>query len=311
MVVGAEQVDLVLEAAVALVQVVGRIGGEVRVLAVRATDHAILVVTEVGGAHPDGALLVEDMPLLAQAIDGLVDQTHTLIVLGVQGALGEPDVEVDVELRQRLLLLFELVRVGELAGDVDLFVGRQFEQVGTRSEHARREVADVASRVAALRGRLSLRRGEDGTREAVHLRTRVVDVVLPGDGGTRRGEHPGDRIAESGPARVSDVEGSGRVRAHELDVDALAHLRVVRPVRVPCVDDDLRQRTGGCSVEADVDESGARDLGARDAVDAGETVGDLLSQLTRVRAKRLGQAHGDVRRPVAVVAVAGALEHDV
>ena len=33
-VVGAEQVDLVREAAVALVQVVGRVGGEVRVLAV-------------------------------------------------------------------------------------------------------------------------------------------------------------------------------------------------------------------------------------------------------------------------------------
>ena len=72
-VVGTEQVDLVREAAVALVEVVGGVGGEVGVDAVAATDDAVLVVAEVGGAHPDGVVLVEDVALGAQALDGGVD----------------------------------------------------------------------------------------------------------------------------------------------------------------------------------------------------------------------------------------------
>lgn len=110
---------------------------------------------------------------------------------------------------------------------------------------------------------------------------------------------------------MGDVQGSGRVRGDELDVHADASLRGVRAVRGAGIDDDLRQCTGGSGIETDVDEPRACDLGARDAVDGGEAVDDLLCELARVRAERLGQAHGDVRGPVAVVAVAGALQHDV
>ena len=81
-VVGAEQVDLVREAAVALVQVVGGVGGEVGVLAVRAADDAVLVVAEVGRAHPYRALVVEDVALRAQTVDGLVDQAGLAVAPG-------------------------------------------------------------------------------------------------------------------------------------------------------------------------------------------------------------------------------------
>ena len=42
-----------------------------------------------------------------------------------------------------------------------------------------------------------------------------------------------------------------------------------------------------------------------------ETVGDLLRELPGVRTERLGELHGDVGGPVAVVAIARALEGDV
>ena len=73
-VVGAEQVDLVREAAVALVEVVGGVGGEVGADAVGAADDAVLVVAEVGGAHPHRAVLLEDVALGAEPLHGVVDR---------------------------------------------------------------------------------------------------------------------------------------------------------------------------------------------------------------------------------------------
>ena len=55
-VVGAPDVDLALEAALALVLVVGDVRGEVGVLAAGAHEHAILVVAELGRAQPQRAL---------------------------------------------------------------------------------------------------------------------------------------------------------------------------------------------------------------------------------------------------------------
>ena len=97
-VVGAEQVDLLGEAAVLLGQVVGGVGGEVRRLAVRADHHAVLVVAEVGGAQPDRAAVVVDVALFAEAGDGVFDGAGV-----VQFLLGEEDVEVDAELGEGLL----------------------------------------------------------------------------------------------------------------------------------------------------------------------------------------------------------------
>ncbi len=55
-VVGAEHVDAALEAALALVEVVRRIGGEVRGGAVGLDEHPVLVVAEIGGAQPERAV---------------------------------------------------------------------------------------------------------------------------------------------------------------------------------------------------------------------------------------------------------------
>ena len=62
-VIGTKKVDVHVETAGALVDVVGGIRGEIGVFAVGLDEHAILVVTEIGRAQPDGAILLEDMAL--------------------------------------------------------------------------------------------------------------------------------------------------------------------------------------------------------------------------------------------------------
>ena len=65
MVIGTEEVDVHVETAGALVDVIGGIRGEICVLAVGLDEHTILIVAEVGRAQPDGAVLLEDMALFS------------------------------------------------------------------------------------------------------------------------------------------------------------------------------------------------------------------------------------------------------
>jgi hypothetical protein len=53
-----------VEAALALVDVVGGVGGEVGELAVGLDQHPVLVVVEVGGAQPQRAVGLEHVALL-------------------------------------------------------------------------------------------------------------------------------------------------------------------------------------------------------------------------------------------------------
>ena len=123
-VVGAEEVDLLVEAAVLLAQVVRGVGGEVRRAAVGADEHAVLVVSEVGGAQPHRTALVEDVPLLAQPLDGALDRPAL-----VEPALGEPHVEVHAEPVEGAPDRRELRLVPEVASDDERGVGVELEQV--------------------------------------------------------------------------------------------------------------------------------------------------------------------------------------
>ena len=139
----------------------------------------------------------------------------------------------------------------------------ELEQVRLALEHAGGEVGDVAARVAALRRRLALDRGEDGQAEVVHLVAGVVDVVLVGDVGAGSAQHPADRVAEGRPAGVADVQRAGGVRRDELEVDGGTGERGAVPVGGAGLDDGLRERAGGCGIESDVDEARTGDLDAR------------------------------------------------
>ena len=90
--VGAPDVDEVVEAAAELLGHVADVGGEVGRLAVRAEDDPVLVVAERGRAEPDRAVLLVDVAALAQALDRARDPA-----LVVEARLAGPDVEMDAE----------------------------------------------------------------------------------------------------------------------------------------------------------------------------------------------------------------------
>lgn len=207
MVVRPEQVDLLLEAALPLREVVGGVGGEVGRLTVGLEQHAILVIAEVGGAQPDGAVAVLDMALAAQRLHRC---GHFAVI--VEGLLGEVDVEVHAELRKGVLDLPELRLVGELSDDGQGLLPRQVHQVGARREGLLGQLLSVLPRVAALGDGFPVETRQHRGREDVHLVAGVVDVVLAGDLGAGGTQQAGERVSQGRPSGVAQVQGPGGVR---------------------------------------------------------------------------------------------------
>ncbi|HEX9357028.1 MAG TPA: hypothetical protein VF933_24830, partial [Streptosporangiaceae bacterium] len=67
-----------------LVQVVGAVRSEVRPAAVALDQHPVLVVAEVGGPQPDGAVALVDVALLAQPCQGGVQLAPVVQLLLVE-----------------------------------------------------------------------------------------------------------------------------------------------------------------------------------------------------------------------------------
>ena len=310
-VVGPEQVDGAVGAALALVQVVGEVGGEVGGVAVRLDEDAVLVVPEVGGAQPGGAVALLDDAALAQAGDGALDGAG-----GVQGVLVEEDVEVGAEGVQ--LGLDGGEHEVDAAGAEDfggLGVG-QGGRVGAAGGelvggHLLGDLADVGTTVAVLGGLLAACGGQQGAGEAVDLGAVVVEVVLPGDLSATGGQDSGQGVADGGPAGATQVDRPGGVGRDVLEVDVLAAQGVVAAVGLTGLDDGAGELAGAGGVEADVEEAGAGDLHGGDAVEGLETRNEELGEVARLGAGLLGQLHGHVGGPVTVVAVAGALDAGV
>ena len=86
----------------ALVQVVGAVGGEVGELAVAADVDAVLVVTEVRGADPRGAVGLVDVARLREPGQGRVE-----LPAFVQVLLVEVHVEAHAEAGERRADLIE------------------------------------------------------------------------------------------------------------------------------------------------------------------------------------------------------------
>ncbi len=208
--VGAPDVDLPIEAALALVLVIGDIRGEVGVLAAGADQHAILVVTEVTRAQPQRALAAIRAPLLLEDRQRVGHRTRIALV---QGALIGPVIEaLHREGRERRLHLAHHDGDGgapQLGG---------IDRVGL---HQMDQLLDVGPPVAILGNRLAPGESHHRLAELAHLRAGVIDVELARHVVTPKFEHAGERIAVGGVAGVADVHRSGRVGRDELDQDAL------------------------------------------------------------------------------------------
>ena len=173
------------------------------------------------------------------------------------------------------------------------------------------DVLDVGAVIAGLRRGASVGGVHDRLAEALHLHAAVVDVELAGHDGALRGQHPGDRVADRGPAGVAQVDRTGRVGRDELDVDPAAVLGGALAV-VRALDDDPGgdlALAGG--LERDVDEPRTGDLGVRDRRAQRELGGQHLADEPRGRVGGLGQGHRDVGGVVAVLTVLRALDGGV
>ena len=311
MVVGAEHDDRPVEAALALVQVVGEVTGDVGRVAVGLDDDAVLVVAELRGAQPGGALGLEDVPQLAQPRDGVLHGAGL-----VQRRLVVVDVEVHAERVQRRLDLVEHQRHAARPEDLLRGVVGQRGRVGLAGgrgvrDDARGDLLDVRAAVAVLGRLLPARPGEEGTGEPVDLRPVVVEVVLARDLSAAGLHEARERVADGGPPGAADVHGPGWVRRDELEVDPLPRERGVRAVRRAGLHDRLREPPCGGGLERDVQEAGAGDVDLGDARDRGQARGEERGQVARGHAGLLAELEGDVRRPVAVLALPRSLDGDL
>ncbi len=257
MVIGAQDVEQVLEAALALVEVVGDVGGEIGPRAVLPHDHPVLLVAEIGRAEPLGAVLLVDHVVLPQQVERMVDRA----AVG-QAAFGEPAVVANAEFRKVVADVGEDVREAEIEHarpaigpqhlaravdnriDVHVLVARRRirrqrpEYVGRgpqqRAPVLRQELVrdrqQVVAPVAIARELETLAAAfeipqPDAGREDVHLAAEIVDVVLAVHHVPRRVEQVGDSRAVGGASPVADMERPGRVRRDELDEHALARRR--------------------------------------------------------------------------------------
>ncbi len=302
MVVGPQQVEQLVEAALPLVDVVGRVAGEVGQLAVGPDQHPVLVVAEVGGAHPQRTVGVVEVAQVAQLL-----QAGDHVVALVQRPLGEPHVEAGVEGLQLVLLLLQLQGVARLAEGHGPRLALQRDDAGVGCHDGVGEVLHVGALVAVVGHRLPERPCLDRGAEQVHLVAAVVDVELPGDLGAGRLEHARDRVADDRPPGVPQVERPGGVGGDELHVDPLAGERLGVAVGRPGRHDLRCHPTLGRGGHGDVEEAGPGDLDGLDAGVGGEPVGEQLGQRAGTGARPLRQLQRDVGGVVAVLPAARAL----
>ena len=124
-----------------------------------------------------------------------------------------------------------------------------------------RELRDVLAAVAVLRRLLATPHRLHRGMKALHLRPRVVVVVLALDLVACEGEQPRHRVAVRAVARSRDGQRAGRVCGDHLDLHALGSLRGARPVRV-VRGEDVGQRGSEPGVgDVQVHEAGACRLG--------------------------------------------------
>ena len=138
----------------------------------------------------------------------------------------------------------------------------------------------------------------------------VDDLRAALDGVPGELERARERVAVGGVAGAAERERAGRVRAHELDQDALAGRRATRPVLVAGLDRAGERAMVPVVRHEQVEEPGAGDLDALDSLT--EPVAQHVAQALRDGARRLAEhrreQHRGVRRVVAEVGARRALE---
>src|SRR5687768_12077776 len=177
-----------------------------------------------------------------------------------------------------------------------------------------REVEDVVRGIPVLRDLEARRAAElavphrEALLEELHLVAGVVHVVLARYVGALEREHVREHVPERAATRVRDRHRAGRVRRHELDLDLLAGQGLAPAEPLPRRDDHVDLPREPRLGQAQVHETGLRDLDGRDRVADGDALLHGLGDLEWRPPELARQLHRDVRRVIAVRGVLRVLD---
>ena len=226
MVVGAPDVDDVVDA-LELIPVIGNVGGEVGVLAIGLDQNAVLVIAQVGGAEPQGAVLGVEVAhlveLLKSAVDGGGAGGLALGVLHIQRALGEPTIEVAVNGMAKVAHIVDHLYIAALAEALHALLRIGVDPlIAVGAPELSSLVDDVVAAVGVL---------AQGLGKVVLIRMGLgMLVVLVGDKGVAVGDQDlvslvdihallGDDVGKLHIARADGVAEGVHLRAVVVDVE--------------------------------------------------------------------------------------------
>ena len=180
---------------------------------------------------------------------------------------------------------------------------------------SRRDLANVFAAIA-IRGELELSADAfqvpqpHAQRQDVHLAAGVVDIVFALHVETGRLENVRDARSIGRPPTVPDVERPGRVRGHELHLNAPA----APDCRTCAPHAGLENATHECGEcirrNAEIDEPGSRDRHLGNHVRFGKTLHDARGDFAWLALRDAGERQRDGAREVAVSVAAAALDRN-
>ena len=300
-VVGALDVDHLLEAAFPFGDVIRHIGHKVGVAAVALAHDPIFVVAILGGLEPEGAVMFVGLASVVQFLHDIVD-----LAAQVQAGLQVIVVKLDGKRLQVQVLLMAQVRHGEQADVIEfLDVARRGELAVVRAhrflfQEVLGNVGNVVAvvsqfrplRVARLEA-LGAQLGAGGQRADLHASVVVIELAvhLPALGL----EQVANGVAQRRLAAVANVQRARWISGNKLHQHAVTGVGLLAKRR------GLRQHLAhdlllGLGLEFDIDKAGTGNVNGRHPAlkrrGRQQLGAQVFGQLTRVELERLGQLHG-------------------
>src|SRR5665213_977444 len=331
-----------VEAAGALVEVIGDVRGEVGFLAILANYDPILLVAKDSRAKPPRALLELKKALGFEDLEAAIDLARFN-----QIALGEPVIEGDAELGKISADKRQHPALGEIIDAAKPGLPEEHTRARNHgvnigiaialrciSRQARGKLAfPVLQCRAAARQQLSGDRHDvvaavaaggkrkffaaqlqiaqpDADREDVHLPAGIIDVVLAVDAMADGGEKIGNTGAVGGAVAVTHMQGAGRIGRDEFNHHGFAAGIFAAAVGAGLIQNRTKLGVVSVSCEMEVDEARAGNLGARHERALRQRRDDELRKFKWLATRSFRKLEGDVAREVAVLRVAGAFHTD-
>ncbi|MNZ37410.1 hypothetical protein D3C78_548550 [compost metagenome] len=137
----------------------------------------------------------------------------------------------------------------------------------------------------------------------------VADVVLTDHGVAEEFENAGHAVADDGRAQVADVHLLGQVRCRQVDHHLLLRAGFLH-AQLGVGQGRIQARGQGLGILEEVEKARAGNLDLADLLVGRQRGDELLGQVARLHAGRLGQHHRDVAGEVAVGLVPGVFHLD-